>query len=91
MRTYGVSPMVKGMTLEAIKEAIEQLPEEQKTSLVSWLNAKDAEAWDRQIEVDFSEGGAGMALLEQWDTEIRSGKSVSLDEFLGGSLVPSRS
>lgn len=70
------------MTLEAIKEAIAELPNAEKTSLVSWLNAQDAEAWDRQIEADFSEGGAGMALLEQWDAEIARGESISLDEFL---------
>jgi hypothetical protein len=70
------------MTLEAIKEAIAELPHTEKTSLMSWLNAQDAEAWDRQIEADFSEGGAGMALLEQWDSEIANGESISLDEFL---------
>jgi hypothetical protein len=70
------------MTLEAIKEAIEELPNTEKTSLVSWLNAQDAEAWDRQIEADFSDGGAGIALLEQWDAEIARGESTSLDAFL---------
>jgi len=79
------------MTLEAIKEAITELPETERTSLASWLNARDAEAWDRQIEADFSEGGAGMALLEQWDAEIRSGESVSLDEFLATRQTPRRS
>jgi hypothetical protein len=68
--------------LEAIKEAIAELPNTEKTSLVSWLNAQDAEAWSRQIEADFSEGGAGMALLEQWDSEIAEGDSISLDEFM---------
>lgn len=70
------------MTLEAIKEAIAELPDREKTSLVSWLNAQDAEAWNRQIEADFSEGGAGVALLEQWDSEIAEANSISLDEFL---------
>jgi hypothetical protein len=32
------------MTLEAIKEAIAELPNTEKSSLVSWLNAQDAEA-----------------------------------------------
>ena len=71
-----------GMTLEVIKQAIAELPEREKTSLVAWLNARDAEAWDKQIENDFSEGGAGMALLEKWDTEIKAGKSTPLEEFL---------
>ena len=71
-----------GMTLEVIKQAIAELPEREKTSLVAWLNERDAEAWDKQIEDDFSEGGAGMALLEKWDVEIKAGKSMPLEEFL---------
>ena len=79
------------MTLEAIKEAIAELPDTEKTSMVSWLNAQDAEAWDREIEADFSEGGAGMALLEQWDSEISNGGSISLDEFLRQRQTPTHS
>jgi hypothetical protein len=70
------------MTLEAIKQAISELPEQDKTSLVAWLNEQEARAWDEQIEEDFSEGGAGMALLEKWDAEIKTAKSVPLEEFL---------
>ena len=70
------------MTLEAIKAAIAELPETEKASLAAWLIQRDAEAWDKQIESDFSEGGPGMALLEAWDAEIKSGKSVPLEEFL---------
>jgi len=33
-------------------------------------------AWDAQIERDFSEGGAGMAMLEEIDTAIESGESA---------------
>lgn len=79
------------MTLEAIKEAIAELPDTEKTSLVSWLNAQEAEAWDGQIEADFSEGGAGMAPLEQWDSEIANGESISLDEFLRQRWTPTHS
>jgi hypothetical protein len=70
------------MTLEAIKQAIAELPEAEKSSLVVWLNEQDARAWDKQIEEDFSEGGAGMALLEEWGPEIKAGRSVPLEEFL---------
>jgi hypothetical protein len=49
------------VALESIKEAIVQLPEEERLALESWL----ADAWDAQIEKDFSPGGAGMALLEE--------------------------
>ena len=68
--------------MEAIKAAIAELPETEKASLSAWLMQQDAEAWDRQIEADFSEGGPGMALLEAWDAEIKSGRSVPLEEFL---------
>ena len=74
--------MLWGMTLEAIKQAITELPEQERTSLVAWLNEEDARAWDKQIEDDFSESGAGMALLETWDAEIKTGRSVPLEEFL---------
>jgi hypothetical protein len=70
------------MTMEAIKQAITELREGEKASLVAWLNEADSKAWDKQIEGDFSEGGAGMAWLDTWDTEIKTGGSVSLEEFL---------
>jgi hypothetical protein len=70
------------MTLEGIKQAIAELPEGERTSLVAWLNERDAKAWDKQIEDEFSEGGAGMAVLEKWDAEIKTGKSMPLEEFL---------
>ena len=70
------------MTLEAIKQAIAELPEKEKTTLVAWLKGQDALAWDKEIENDFSEGGAGKELLEKWDAEINAGKSIPLEEFL---------
>jgi hypothetical protein len=70
------------MTLEAIKEAIAELPNFEKTTLAKLLNEQDAAGWDRQIEADFSGGVAGASLLDQWDAEISSGESISLDEFL---------
>ena len=81
----------KHMTLEAIKQAIADLPEGEKISLVAWLTEQDAKAWDKQIEDDFSAGGAGSALLESWDAEIRGTKSVMLEDFLAqreGSSKP---
>ena len=75
------------MTLEAIKQAITELPERDKFSLVVWLNEQDARAWDNQIEEDFSAGGAGMALIDSWDAEINAGRSVPLEEFLAHRKV----
>jgi hypothetical protein len=62
------------MTLEAIKESIEHLPENQRLALESWL----AEVWESEIERDFSPGGAGMILLEEVDAQIEAG---NVDRF----------
>jgi len=70
------------MTLEAIKEAIELLPPEQQTVLASWLGERDANAWDEQIESDFSEGGRGMAILAELEREIAESKTRAMDEGL---------
>jgi hypothetical protein len=70
------------MTLEAIKQAITELPEPEKTALVARLTEQDAKAWDKQMDGALSEGGAGMALLETCDAEIKAVRSVPLGEFL---------
>ena len=70
------------VTVEAIKNEIESLPEEQKTALAVWLARLDSENWDRQIERDFSTSGAGADLLATWDQEIDEGQSILLEEFL---------
>jgi hypothetical protein len=68
------------MTLEAIKEAIEQLPPEQQTVLATWLSERDWTSWDEQIERDFSGGGRGMALLAELEREIAEDKTRSMEE-----------
>jgi hypothetical protein len=70
------------MTVEAIKEAIVDLPATEKTSPASRLYAQDSEEWNRQMEADFSADGRGMDLLDQWDSDIRDGGSISLEQFL---------
>ena len=70
------------MTVESIKQAIAELPSEQKTSLTAWLVRQDMDDWDRQIEQDFSPGGAGMALLNEAETDIRQGRLKPMDELL---------
>jgi hypothetical protein len=70
------------MTVEAIKEAIAALPAEQKASLAAWLIQQDMDLWDKQIEEDFSPGGRGMALLEEAETDLQTGRVKPMDEFL---------
>jgi hypothetical protein len=74
--------LLLGMTLEAIKEAIENLPPEQQTVLASWLSERDWQSWDEQIEHDFSLGGRGMPLLAELEREIAEGSTRPMDEGL---------
>jgi hypothetical protein len=68
------------MTLETIKEAIEQLPPEEQTILASWLSERDWRAWDEQIEQDFSPGGRGMPLLAELERQIAEGMTRPMEE-----------
>jgi hypothetical protein len=70
------------MTLEAIKQAITDLPADEKARLAAWVLQQDREEWDRQIEEDFSPGGRGMALLEEAQADVRERRTKPLDEFL---------
>ena len=45
------------MTIEALKQAIAELPEEEKTALATWLNEQEMDEWDRQMQKEFSPGG----------------------------------
>jgi hypothetical protein len=68
--------------MEAIKEAITELPRAEKTRLTAWLLRQDIEEWDRQIQEDFSSGGRGMTLLEEAKADVREGRVKPMDEFL---------
>ena len=70
------------MTMEAIKEAITELPRAEKTRLAAWLLQQDMEEWDRQIQEDFSPGGRGMALLEEAKADVREGRVKPMGKFL---------
>jgi hypothetical protein len=75
------------MTVEAIKEAIAQLPEYERHSLAAWLNHLDYDAWDKQMVTDFSPGGRGMALLEKVKRDVAENEAVSLEEGLNRAAV----
>ncbi len=70
------------MTVETIKQAIADLSADQKSSLAAWIICEDMDAWDRQIEEDFSPGGPGMALLEEVEADQRNGRLKPMDELL---------
>ena len=50
------------MTLEAIKEAIQHLPEEERRQLAGWFDAMEEAAWDEEMKRDFAPGGNGERL-----------------------------
>ena len=68
------------MTLETIKEAIEQLPPEEQTILANWFSERDWKAWDEEIERDFSPGGRGMSLLAELEQEIAEGRTRPMED-----------
>ena len=68
------------LTVEAIKEAINKLPDEDKVSLTSWLNGETMDDWDRQMQRDFSPDGRGTKFVEQAQREIAEGTVRPLSE-----------
>ena len=58
-----------------IQHVIEMLPIEQQTALLDWLAERDRLRWDEEMERDFSDGGAGMELLEQVKAQVKRGES----------------
>ncbi len=68
------------MSIEAIKSAIDGLPENDKAALASWLNAQTMDDWDRQMQRDFSPGGKGKSFLDQVKREIADGQLRPIDE-----------
>jgi hypothetical protein len=71
---------VWGMTVEAIKEAIAGLPEEERHSLAVWLNEMDYDEWDKEMVNDFSPGGRGYHLVEKVKRDIAEGEARPMEE-----------
>lgn len=63
------------MRVEAIKTAIEQLSEVDRRKLAEWFEEMEEQAWDKEIEQDFSPGGRGMSLLTELEQELANGKT----------------
>lgn len=71
------------MTVEAIKEAIAALPEDERHSLAAWLNDLDYDAWDRQMMKDFTPGGRGADWAERVERQIAEGKARPMEVGFG--------
>jgi hypothetical protein len=74
------------MTVEAIKEEISHLSDEERKQLFDWIEELEEHDWDKQIERDFAPGGRGAHVVERIDCEIDSaiatGNMPSLEEGL---------
>lgn len=65
------------LTVEAIENAVEQLPEEELARFRRWFTQFDAAAWDAQIEADAAAGKLD-ALAEEALAEYRRGDAREL-------------
>jgi len=54
-----------------IKEAIEELPEEDFVQLRQWFSEKDWQKWDKQIEVDSESGKLDFLIKEALDEKSK--------------------
>ncbi len=76
--------------MEAIKDAITHLSEQERKQLADWFQELDEDAWDRQMAQDFAPGGRGAHLLEKIDRQIEAGNFTSLEEGLRQRRAPER-
>ena len=76
------SRYVEDMTMEAIKEAITHLTEQERRQLTEWFDEFKEEEWDRQIKNGFSPGRRGIAWGERVKADIAAGNFTSLAEGL---------
>ena len=69
----GYPEVMGALSVEAIKDAIAGLPEQEKAALAAWLNAQTMDEWDSEMQRDFSPGGRGQHLVEKVKAEVRAG------------------
>jgi hypothetical protein len=62
------------MTIDALKDAITGLPDDDKIALATWLNIQTMDEWDGQMARDFAPGGPGSRVIEKIKGDIRAGK-----------------
>jgi len=70
------------MTVEAIKAAIEQLPEPERRKLAHWFAELEEQTWEAEMERDFAPGGRGQHLVEKINQEIDEARFAPLEEGL---------
>jgi len=69
-------------TVEIIKEVIVHLSEPERKQIADWIEELEEEAWDKEIEIDFSPGGRGAHLLAEVEADIAAGRTETLGQVL---------
>jgi hypothetical protein len=72
--------MVKDMTVDAIKDAIAGLPDDDRHALALWLTELEYDEWDKQMAKDFSNEGRGAGLVERVKRDIAEGRALPFEE-----------
>jgi len=57
--------------IDAIKKAIDALPEDEYAQLRQWFSKKDWHKWDRQIEADSASGKLDFLVSEALDEKSK--------------------
>ena len=68
------------MTVEAIKEAIAELSDEERAAIASWIVEHEYDEWDKQMVRDFFPGGRGAHLVDKINRQIDEGKFRPMSE-----------
>jgi len=76
---------MSNLSIEAIKEAIAELADDEKVSLASWLSVQTMDAWDKEMQRDFSPGGRGQHIVDKARADVRAGKFRPMSERKSGS------
>ena len=85
LATGGRFNYVGGMTVAAIKAAIQELSDDERVQLTDWLEKFEDLAWDRQMNEDLRSGGRGAHLRDKVDQQIDAGNFTSLEDGLGSA------
>jgi len=70
------------MTVEAIKEEIGHLSEQERKQRLDWLEELEEQAWDKKMERDFKPGGRGERLMSEVEADIAAGRVKPLSDVL---------
>src|SRR5947208_7161271 len=62
------------MSLAEIKTAVDQLSANEFAELVAFIRERDREAWERQIDEDFAEGGRLHPVLDEVRGDLHAGR-----------------